>query len=155
MFESGPIHWLPDTNLRKIYGVYPVAIRDQQRTVSDSWLRSQNQKETAPPSTAWHKELKHENHNHVVNDSYSLYQFKTELSEIDKSWSKINFSKLYWIESMIYSYFIEQCSATFLFTHAHPILKMVCEGTAQNFALHKGGTKQYMDTNNADSMRKS
>jgi hypothetical protein len=45
-----------------------------------------------------------------------------------------------------------QCSATFLPT-AHPTLTMAPEGTPQNFASRKGGTKQYV-AKNADPVCK-
>jgi hypothetical protein len=38
---------------------------------------------------------------------------------------------------------------------AHPTLTMDRESTPQNFALQKGGTKQYADTRNADPICKA
>jgi hypothetical protein len=38
---------------------------------------------------------------------------------------------------------------------AHPTITMPHEGTPQNFALRKVGTKQYVATRNADNIRKS
>jgi poly(3-hydroxybutyrate) depolymerase len=40
-------------------------------------------------------------------------------------------------------------------TPAHPTLTMAREGTPQNFALQKGGTKQYVATRNANPICKS
>jgi len=55
---------------------------------------TQDQKETAPPSTGRYKQLKHENHNHVLRDLYSLYWFKIELSADCKNWNKAIFNEL-------------------------------------------------------------
>jgi hypothetical protein len=38
---------------------------------------------------------------------------------------------------------------------AHPMLTMAHEGTPQNFALWKRGTKQYVATKNADPICKA
>jgi hypothetical protein len=40
----------------------------------------------------------------------------------------------------------EQCSATFFLPMAHPTVAMAHEGTPQNLALWKQGTKQYVAT---------
>jgi hypothetical protein len=50
-------------------------------------------------------------------------------------------------------YSVYQCYATVLPT-AQPTLTMAREGTSQNFALRKGGTKQYTATKKCGSIRK-